>query len=251
MDRGGGEVAVLTSIRTVAETGSTNADLIALAASGLEEGVWLRAERQTAGRGRQGRAWRSPSGNLHASTLVRLRPSDPAAAGLALVAAVAIEETVAAYLSGAIPSALPALRLKWPNDLLVDGAKLSGILLERAGDAVVIGVGANLAHRPADLDRPATSLAALGLALDPETFLETLAAAFARWLTCWRGEGIAPVRQRWLDRAYPRGSALTARLPDGTRIDGLFDGLDGNGALVLRLADGTRRVIHAGDIFLL
>ncbi|MDF0487389.1 biotin--[acetyl-CoA-carboxylase] ligase [Sphingomonas sp. H39-1-10] len=233
-------------IRTLAETGSTNADMLDLAGSGAPEGLWLRAERQTGGRGRQGRAWASPAGNLYASTLVRLRPTDPHAASLALVAAVALEEAVRAHLGGA---ATPTL--KWPNDLLLDGAKVSGILLERAGDAVVIGIGANLAHHPRDLDRAATSLAAHGAAVDPATFQETLADAFARWLGVWRGQGLAPVRARWLERAHPPGTPLTARLPDGSAIDGLFDGLDATGALVLRLADGGRRVIHAADIFLL
>jgi BirA family biotin operon repressor/biotin-[acetyl-CoA-carboxylase] ligase len=231
-------------VRTVAETGSTNADMIALAAAGLEEGVWLRAERQTSGRGRQGRVWASPAGNLYASTLVWVRPSDPAAATLALVAAVALEEAVSAYIPGAV-------LLKWPNDLLIDGAKLSGVLLERAGAAVVIGIGVNLAFHPDDTDRVATSLAAYNVAVDPADFIETLAEAFARWVERWRGEGIDVVRRRWVEHAHAIGTPLTARLPDGSASDGLFDGLDPEGALILRLADGTRRVIHAGDVFLL
>lgn len=231
-------------IRTVAETGSTNADMIALAATGLEEGVWLRAERQTGGRGRQGREWVSPAGNLYASTLVRMRPSDPPAATLALVAAVALEEAVGAYLPG-------AAALKWPNDLLIDGAKVSGILLERAGAAVVIGMGVNLAQHPTDTDRVATSLAARGVGVDPADFIETLADAFARWIERWRGEGIDVVRRRWVACAHRIGTPLRARLPDGSAVDGLFEGLDAEGALILRLADGTHRVIHAGDVFLL
>jgi BirA family biotin operon repressor/biotin-[acetyl-CoA-carboxylase] ligase len=218
--------------------------MLGLAQAGASEGLWLRAERQTIGRGRQGRVWDSPAGgNLYASTLVRLRSSDPEAATLALVAAVALEEAVATY--GPNPT------LKWPNDLLIEGAKVSGILLERAGDAVVIGMGVNLAHHPEGLDRPVTSLAAHGAAPAPADFIETLAEGFARWLGVWRGQGLAPVRARWLERAHPTGTPLTARLPDGSAVDGLFDGLDGDGALVLRLADGGRRVIHAGDVFLL
>jgi BirA family biotin operon repressor/biotin-[acetyl-CoA-carboxylase] ligase len=217
-----------------------------LAGSGAGEGFWLRAGRQTGGRGRQGRAWASPEGNLYASTLVRLRPHDPQAATLALVAAVALEEVVSAYLPRA-----HAVRIKWPNDLLLDGAKLSGILLERADAAVVIGVGVNLAHHPTDLARPATSLAAHGATPDPADFLETLADAFERWLGIWRAEGLGPVRARWLDRAHVPGTALTARLPDGSAVDGLFAGLDHEGALILRLADGTTRVIHAADVFLI
>jgi BirA family biotin operon repressor/biotin-[acetyl-CoA-carboxylase] ligase len=245
------------TIRTVAETGSTNADMLALARSGAEEGLWLRAERQSGGRGRQGRAWVSPAGNLYASTLVRLRASDPQAATLALVTAVALEEVVRAYLppshsrENGNDRVGDPLRLKWPNDLLLDGAKLSGILLEGATDAVVIGIGVNLAHYPSDLDRPATSLAAHGITPDPADFLGTLADAFSLWLARWRGEGLAPIRARWLERAHPIGTALTARLPDGSATDGLFAGLDRDGALILRLADGTTRVIHAADVFLI
>lgn len=213
-----------------------------LARSGASEGLWLRAERQTSGKGRQGRAWDSPAGNLYLSTLVRVRPGEPSPATLALVAAVALEEAVSLF------EVRPML--KWPNDLLVDGAKLSGILLERVDDAVIIGFGVNLAHHPVDLDRPATSIAAHAPAPDPQVFAETLAEVFARWLSRWR-DGIGSVRDRWLARAHPLDTALTSRLADGTSMEGLFGGLDAQGALILRLADGTTRAIHAGDVFLL
>lgn len=213
-----------------------------LARNGASEGLWLRAERQTAGKGRQGRAWQSPLGNLYVSTLVRTRAGEPSPATLALVAAVALDETARVF--GIEPM------LKWPNDLLVGGAKLSGILLERVGDAVILGFGVNLAHHPEDLDRLATSFAAHGPAPDPQIFAETLAESFARWVSRWR-DGIAPVRERWLARAHPIDTALTARLADGSSIDGLFGGLDSEGALILRLADGTSHVIHAADVFLL
>lgn len=220
--------------------------MLLLARAGAEEGLWLRAERQTAGRGRQGRAWTSPPGNLSASTLVRLRPTDPAAASLALTAAVALHEAVAVYLGDA-----GAAVLKWPNDLLVAGAKLSGILLERAEDAVVIGIGVNLAHHPDLPDRATTSLAHHGAMVAPADFIETLAESVARWLARWRSEGLGPIRSAWLAAAHPAGTALSARLPDGNAIEGLFDGLDADGALILRLAAGERRVIHAADVFLL
>jgi BirA family biotin operon repressor/biotin-[acetyl-CoA-carboxylase] ligase len=171
-----------------------------------------------------------------------VRPGEPSPATLALVAAVALEEAVSLFRVQPM--------LKWPNDLLVDGAKLSGILLERVEDAVIIGFGVNLAQHPVDLDRPATSIAAHAPAPDPRIFAEALAEIFARWLSRWR-DGIAPVRDRWLARAHPLDTALTARLADGTSVEGLFGGLDAQGALILRLADGTTRVIHAGDVFLL
>jgi BirA family transcriptional regulator, biotin operon repressor / biotin---[acetyl-CoA-carboxylase] ligase len=226
-------------IRSVPQTGSTNDDLAALAAEGAPEGTWLRADRQTGGKGRQGRAWSSPSGNLYASTLVRLTPGDPPPPTLALVAAVALHDVVAIYA--------PATQVKWPNDLLFDGAKLAGILLERQREAVIIGFGVNLVHHPDDLDRPATSLAALaGVVPEPPPFLEILAESFARWLARWRGEGMAPVIRAWMKAAHPVGSALST-----SEGEGLFEGLDESGALRLRLADGTLRVIHAGDVFLI
>lgn len=232
-------------IRTVAETGSTNADMIALAATDVAEGIWLRAEIQTSGRGRYARAWASPAGNLYASTLVRLRRADPIASSLALVAAVALDEVVRAWLPAGA-----SVQLKWPNDLLLDGAKLSGILLERSDAVVVVGIGVNLAHHPDLPDRRTTCMAAHGVAPDPAAFAQDLGEAFARWLGRWRSEGLEPLRQRWLQHAHRIGTALTITLPDGETVSGLFDGLDGDGALLLRLASGERRTIHAGDVFL-
>ncbi len=204
-------------------------------------GLWLRAERQTGGKGRHGREWHSPAGNLCATTLVRLQPADPLAATLALVAGVSLHETAGAFAPGV------RFTIKWPNDLLHEGAKLAGILLERAGDAVAIGIGVNLARSPEKLERPVTSLAdAVGSAPDPGAFLEALADSFARWLRRWRSEGLAPVRSAWLSAAHAIGTALSTASGEG-----LFDGLDETGALRLRLADGTARVIHAGDVFLI
>lgn len=160
---------------------------------------------------------------------------------MALVAAIALHEVAAAFAPEA------EVVVKWPNDLLAGDAKLAGILLEREGDAVVIGFGVNLAHFPPELERPATSLAALaGTPPDPTAFLEALAAAFARWLGRWRSEGLNAIRRQWLAVAHPPGTALVA---SGTQ--GLFDGLDESGALRLRLTDGSVRLIHAGDVFLI
>lgn len=227
-------------IRTVAETGSTNADLLAEAKAGAPEGLWLRAERQVAGRGRVGRIWQSAAGNLYASTIVRVGRGEPPAHTLALVAAVALDEVADAY-AGA-----DRVQLKWPNDLMADGAKLAGILIEREGDAVVIGFGVNLAQHPLGLERPVTSIAALtGSAPDPQGFTIELAGAFRRWLARWRRDGLAPIRARWLERAHPLGSVLAVGGEEG-----LFDGLDASGALLLRRADGRIETVRAGDVFL-
>ena len=185
----------------------------------------------------------SPPSNLIVSTLVRLRGGDPLAPSLALVAGVALHETLAVFAPDA------GLTIKWPNDVVAGDAKLAGILLERHGDAVVVGIGANLAHHPDLPDRATTDLATLtGTAPDAATVAETLADGFARALAVWRDAGLAAVIARWLAAAHPRGTALVARLPDGDSVTGLFDGLDPIGALRLRLADGSARVIHAGDV---
>ena len=239
----------MTRILTVPETGSTNADLLALARDGHgQEGLWLRAERQTAGRGRQGREWDSPVGNLYASTLVRLRADDPPAATLALVAAVALEEVVRALLP---EPRRRALALKWPNDLLIEGRKTSGILLEREGAWVVIGIGVNIAFHPALADRPATSLHAEGAVVEVAAFAGKLAEMLAAWLHLWRTEGLPAIAGQWRARAHPPGTPLVARLSDGSSITGTFDTLADDGALVMRLADGASRAIHAGDVFLI
>jgi BirA family biotin operon repressor/biotin-[acetyl-CoA-carboxylase] ligase len=233
------------AIRTVAETGSTNDDMAALAREGAPEGMWLRAGRQSGGRGRQGREWHSPPGNLYASTLVRLRPGDPPAPTLALVAAVALHEAAIAFAVAGV-----AIEIKWPNDLLVAGAKLSGILLERIDDAVVVGFGVNLADHPEETVRPAINMGMLGGAPDPARFLDALAAGFARWVGRWREEGLEPIRSAWLAAAHPRGTALSTHTASGAWVEGVFDGLDESGALRLLLADGSAHVIHAGDVFI-
>ncbi len=243
MDDDGGASVVLT-IRVVAETGSTNADLLAAAAEGAPEATWLRAERQVAGRGRQGRPWLDGAGNLFASTIVRLHPGDPPAPTLALVAGVALAESVGSVAPG-------LALLKWPNDLMVERAKLSGILLERgAGDAVIAGFGVNLAQNPQLPDRPTTSLATHGVLVTASEMLDLLAARFAATLTAWRVGGVAAISARWKASAHPVGAPLTVRLPDGRSVAGRFEDLDPSGALRLSLPGGGHEVVHAGDVFL-
>ncbi len=232
-------------IRHIPTTRSTNDDMAALARDGAAEGSWLRADQQEGGRGRQGRTWVSPPGNLYASTLVRRMAGDPPAPTLAFVAALALDERLQTWLEP------DRLMIKWPNDLLADGAKISGILLEGVGDAVVVGIGVNLAHHPTDIDRPATSLAALGAgAPAPAEFVEDLAASFVAWLARWRGEGLGAILSRWQARAHIPGTPLRVSAPEGD-LDGIYDGLDASGALRLITADGRLHLVHAGDIFLL
>jgi BirA family biotin operon repressor/biotin-[acetyl-CoA-carboxylase] ligase len=232
-------------LEIVAKTGSTSADLLARLGAGqaVPEGHWLVADRQHGGRGRQGRQWLDAPGNFMGSTVVRLLPTDPPAASLSFVAALAVYEAALGHLA-----APQALQLKWPNDVLLAGAKLAGILLERAGDSAVVGVGVNLAAAPALEGRVSRHLAERGPAPDRDTFARDLATSFARELLAWRREGLGPLFGRWLAAAHSLGTPLSVHGADGVRVSGQFAGLGPDGALRLRLADGEQRVIHAGDV---
>ena len=235
-------------IRFLAEPGSTNSDIAAQLRAGeaVPEGSWLVADRQVAGRGRQGRTWFDSSGNFMGSTAVHVAPRDPNPATLALVAGLAAYEAVAAHLAD--PSA--PLRLKWPNDLMLGEAKLAGILLEREGDAIIVGMGINLAAAPELPDRKTVALSALGPAPDRDLFAHALAGAFDQELERWRTYGLEPLIRRWESVAHPQGTPLTVSPPGEDRIEGKFAGLTAEGALSLRLADGKLRAIHAGDVML-
>jgi BirA family biotin operon repressor/biotin-[acetyl-CoA-carboxylase] ligase len=226
-------------IKTVPETGSTNADLGALVRAGepLAEGFWLVADRQTGGRGRQRRMWEDGAGNFMGSTVVRRGQGDPPAHTLAFVAGLAAIEALRPHCDG--------LRLKWPNDVLLDGCKLAGILLEAEGDAVIVGIGVNLAAAPVIADRPAACLPR-PVARDP--FAEQLAHCFAEQLARWRAYGVEPLFARWSAAAHPLGELLSVHEPGGRLLSGTFGGLDPDGSLLLRLADGSVSAIHAGDV---
>lgn len=192
-----------------------------------------------------GRHWESPEGNLYCSTVIRLRDGDPPPHTLALVAANAVHALLAPLCAGQV-------RIKWPNDVLVDGAKIAGILLERSGDAVVAGIGINVTGHPVGLDRPVTSLLAQGMPDGDAAALQVrLAELFAHWLAIWRVQGLDPVRAHWLANAHPEGTPMRVVQPDGATVEGSFDTLDRDGMLILRLANGESRAIHAGDILLI
>ena len=229
----------MTRIRIVDSTGSTNADL--LADTSAVEGDWLVVLGQTAGRGRQGREWVTQQGNFFGSTLVRLAIGDPPAQSLSLVAGLALVEAVDAAVPG-----LPLL-LKWPNDLLLDGAKLAGILLERHGDRVVAGFGVNLASGPPLAGRNA---AHLGGKILPQAFAPVLAASMSRMLALWRSSEPQDFAKAWLARGHPVGTELSVHAGDSVPVHGRFDGIDPDGTLRLRLPDGSVRAIHAADVSL-
>jgi BirA family transcriptional regulator, biotin operon repressor / biotin---[acetyl-CoA-carboxylase] ligase len=232
-------------IETVATTGSTNADLVARLRAGesIPEGYWLRAETQTGGKGRSGRTWISPPGNLYTSTVVNLREGDPPPQTLALVIGLAVYDQVDQSL---MISDQRDVMLKWPNDV-------AGILLERCGDAIVAGIGINIAFAPQIEGRATTCITALNMKYDadPEHALSFLAPRVAEQLARWRADGLAALISRWSRAAHPVGSPLSVNTGDGTMFNGTFAGLDEGGALRLRLDNGTTQTIHAGEVSLI
>ena len=224
-------------IRIVESTGSTNTDLIADPA--FVEGDWLVALEQIAGKGRQGRQWISAEGNFFGSSLVRLREGDPPAHTLSLVAALSLADAIDVAAPGR------TLMLKWPNDLLLDGKKVAGILLERSGDRVAVGFGVNLASAPSLYDRQAADL---GGKIAPKAFAPLLAASFARMLEQWRSGDISGFVRAWERRAHLPGTKLSVHAGPDEIISGRFAGLEPDGALRLKLDDGRMEIIRAGDV---
>jgi BirA family biotin operon repressor/biotin-[acetyl-CoA-carboxylase] ligase len=237
LDGAGGGKPLLTRIRIVEQTGSTNADLIA--DHDAIEGDWLVALEQRSGKGRQGRSWEASPGNFYGTTLVQLRQDDPPAQLLSLVAGLALIEAVDVAVPG------QPLMLKWPNDLLLLGRKMAGILLERSGERVAIGFGVNLASAP---DLPDRQAAALGGELGPQAFAPLLAASFAPLLGLWRQSEPALIAQAWLARTHSVGTALTVHASGDDLLTGRFDGVEPDGALRLRRDDGSLHIVRAGDV---
>ena len=232
-------------IKVVAEIASTNSALLARLSVGeaAEEGHWLVADRQTGGRGRAGRVWTGGLGNFMGSTAVALSSTDGAPQTLALVAGVATHRALMAVAPG-----LAGLVLKWPNDLLVGEAKLGGILLERQGDVVVVGIGVNLAEAPEVPGRATAALSQLGHAVTRNAFAEALAETWAEDLAHWHRGGWPALRDDWQARAHPKGTLLSVNFAAEGPMIGSYAGLDADGAVLLRLADGAVRAIHAGDV---
>jgi BirA family biotin operon repressor/biotin-[acetyl-CoA-carboxylase] ligase len=245
----------MTSIRTAASIlafdviDSTNAEARRRAEAGEAGPLWITANRQSAGRGRRGRAWETGAGNL-AATLLMVTDRAPAeAAQVSFVAALAVSDLASAY----VPA--ERVKVKWPNDVMVSGRKLAGILVESGTRAegglwLAIGVGVNLASAPVAAERPATTIAheTKTPAPEPAVALAGLADAFAEWLLRWDARGFASIADAWTERAYGLGDACIARLP-GETIEGIAESLDHDGALRLRQRDGRVRRITAGDVF--
>lgn len=232
-------------IEYLEEIPSTNAALVARMGGGdcPLEGHWLVADRQTAGRGRAGRAWSDGAGNFMGSTVARLTAHETAPQTLALVAGLSVHQAI-----GALAPGIAALHLKWPNDVLVGEAKLAGVLLERVGAGVVVGIGVNLAQAPVVPGRATTALASLGHAVTRDAFAETLAGYWADNLAAWHAGQWSALREAWAARALPRGTLLSVNDSVRGLVMGGFAGIDADGAAQLRMADGSLLAIHAGDV---
>ena len=230
--------------------GSTNEEAMGLAREGDPGGVWLVAREQVEGRGRRGRTWSSPPGNLYASLLLIDAAPPEHLPELGFVACLALFNAVRGILG-----ADPRLGLKWPNDILFNGAKLSGILLESSplpgrGTACVAGFGVNCRWHPASLPYAATDLASIGTVLNaPEDVLPRLSDAMAQMLQVWaKGAGFAEIRKRWLANALGLGEPIRVALGTSS-ILGVFERIDSRGRLILRQGNKTQ-AIEAGDVFL-
>lgn len=229
---------------------STNEEARRRCEAGAADGCVIWAEQQTQGRGRRGRSWLSPRGNLYVSIVVRPRVQPPAYAQLSFVAALAVADAVRQHVA-----ASSVVGCKWPNDVLVRGRKVAGLLLESdagrgpGADWVVAGIGINVAWTPDDkaVMYPATALAAEGSKAAAADVLGSLLTAFSQWRATWEEEGFATIRGAWLARAHGLGEDVMVRLETET-LKGVFRGLDPSGALILA-QDKGERLITAGDVF--
>ncbi len=229
-------------------TGSTNAEARHFAQQADFGPLWVRADQQTNGRGRNGRNWVSPKGNLYASHLFATDEPLHRLGLYSFVAAIAVYDT----LVGLHPKG--SWGLKWPNDLLLGKAKISGMLLETGKTHhqswVIMGIGINLISHPSDTPYPATSLAVhMPQAPSPQHVLTELSGVFDSWRTEFKTKGFTPIRSAWLERAINLPGKVTVRLAQET-FNGEAIDLCENGALQVRLSNGTMRDVHAGDVYL-
>ncbi len=227
---------------------STNGTLKRLAMEDAPHGTMVVAQQQTGGRGRHGRKWHSPPGNFYGSIL--WKPARPLTQwpSLSLVAGLALHRTVTQYLQQSHSTSV-SLRLKWPNDLLLDGAKLAGILLESATDSsVIVGIGVNIAHHPEDTPYPATSLHANGCYITADQLLKELRSFLAADYAIWQAMGMAGLRSAYQSCALPTGSRVQVRLPD-EKVEGRIEAIAEDGSLILELQNGTLRTIRSGEVF--
>jgi len=241
--------ASAAGVRLVAHEvlGSTNAEALSLARQGESGPLWVVADRQTAGRGRRGRTWISQPGNLYASLLLTASAPPEHWPELSFVAALAAHDAVVEVA----PDLKPRLAIKWPNDLVLAGAKFAGILIEGENGGVAIGIGINCAGHPAGMDYPATDLAAAGAPVSPAALFGALSVKMIGRIAQWNGgEGFSTVRTDWLARAAGVGEDVRVRLAD-REVIGRFEAIDHAGSLVLRLPDGKTTTIAAGDVFML
>ncbi|MEN5170837.1 biotin--[acetyl-CoA-carboxylase] ligase [Brevundimonas pondensis] len=234
------------------ETDSTNAEARRRAEAGEVGPLWITARSQTAGRGRRGRKWESESGNLASTLLLLTRKSPAEAAQLTFAASLAVADLLDRY----VPPAL--VTIKWPNDVLLNGRKTSGILIESGpapsgGLWLAVGIGVNLSRTPGDTERPATCIAehlGNGVVSPPtiEQAAQALADTFGVWLDRWTTLGFQPILDAWIARTPGLHGPCTARLTNET-LTGVADGVEADGSLRLKLLDGSLRIISAGDVF--
>ena len=231
------------------ELDSTNAEARRRAEAGEAGPQWIAALNQTSGRGRRGRAWETGSGNLAATLLMVTDRTAAEAAQLSFVAALAAADLAERFVGADLVS------VKWPNDLLIDGRKAAGILVESGARPdgriwLAVGIGINLAAAPMAAERPSSTFVEhmSGPPPSPQDALEVLATAFETWRSLWASRGFAAIAQGWTLRAHGLGQACVARLPQET-VEGIAEGMAADGALRLRLPDGQIRRITAGDVF--
>lgn len=219
--------------------GSTNDEAKRLAAAGAAHGTVVHADEQAAGRGRFGRTWYSPPGNLYVSILLRLDLPPERGTELSFLAALAVADTVDALLPKQTRAAL-----KWPNDVLVNGGKIAGILVEQIDDVRILGIGLNILHEPNNAPYKTATLVGAGGLATVDGALDILLDRLAYRLDTWTEQGFYPIRVAWLTRAHPIGAKLRASL-GGLTEEGLFAGLDDDGAMLLDTADGRKRIVSA------